>query len=1366
MTDMAGESGFEIASAYVDVTPDTSDFAAALDEELGGLQLAVRVLPNMADFEAAVYEQVGGLSATIDVAANTTLAQSEVDAFIERTDGEQATLFVNANTGAAFGRAEALAEEISGLDTDLNVSASTGDAQAGIAGLADELAGVQGAADSAAGAVTGFDGTMNGLADASLSAESGVDELAASITGASGVVPVLSNEIAGLNDRLNTLGAGFGAGLVSHLGDVSGAAGQIGAALEGAAAGSASVSITPDLSQFADQLAEETAGLTARVTVLPDSADFEAALDEETGGMVVRVTAIPDVAEFQERLDEELGSVSANVGLNAEGDAAGTIGEIGSALEGVRSESAEAVAGLLGVEQAAAGVAEEMTTLRELTADSFGSVDYGPLTASLNGVSDAEKAAAADAESMRAELFGMATEAADLSAELSSLDTRFAAFAAEGGASDEVLLSLSERLEAMYPQIAAVSGELAAMTAEFETGGIAGMDEQLGTMATMLREVESDLAETTGAVTEAAASFFTMQEQAERLGVTIGELPGALVELDATLTASDERFAESVVALNAEAVAMDEVAASADAAAASTGIMELASGGMAGMLLKMFADPLTDLLLFTAAIGVIGYKVADYENKQNDLIGTMAKQDNATGLNVAGYQKLADQLSMTDTVTGKVGVSTSDLTAKITASGDSAGQFADNLQSVYDAQEQVTDSTVKGQGATVEATLANRAAATSFEQMHDGIDGYATAIPAVTEAQHQAAEAASNISSQLTTLGVQYGLSGQQVEQMATLAGVGAGKFKNSADGAVDAIDKWLQKNGAMASSSQALSGNLMEFGNSALSAQTRITALDSTYTQLVGNFVSEQQAQLTVAQGFDTLKSNVEAAGASMRGTNSASVTLQQSFYSQASAIEQAANAMVQNGDSTKQVTGYIQQQIDKLTPYAGKNEDAKKAVSDLKGWEDQLTGSMTKQANAITGTLESSLDQAVLKYAGVQKAIDAVAQADVDYGPKSQQAQKMTDNLTGSLVAAGKAAGENTTQIAQMVSGIEKIPLSKAIQLVLNAEGKWSINEESISTSVVKGTRSASGAFEPAAAGMFVTGGVPGKDSVPIMAMPGELVVPTAMVNAGAVDHLRGALPGFGAGGLVNATDPLGGTASALGQFADSEYGTTETAAEQSLEAMVTAAIKAAAAKAAAVSAAGGGGIGMAGVANSSGVAALTSAAAKHGWTGAQLQALLGVEAREDASFSLTAKNPTSDAYGMAQFISGASEYAQYGGNPTTYAGQATAMANYIAQRYGTPEAALAHEQAYGWYEDGSWSIPQTGPAIIHQGEMVIPSEFAGMVRSNIAAGNTAMPAQTSSEIHHHHNTFNLSFSGARPTPEEYQAIVMKLSTAVGLA
>ena len=44
------------------------------------------------------------------------------------------------------------------------------------------------------------------------------------------------------------------------------------------------------------------------------------------------------------------------------------------------------------------------------------------------------------------------------------------------------------------------------------------------------------------------------------------------------------------------------------------------------------------------------------------------------------------------------------------------------------------------------------------------------------------------------------------------------------------------------------------------------------------------------------------------------------------------------------------------------------------------------------------------------------------------------------------------------------------------------------------------------------------PTADNVLIRASKGEVVVPAHMVQAGAVDHLRGALPGFAGGGLVS--------------------------------------------------------------------------------------------------------------------------------------------------------------------------------------------------------------------------------------------------------
>ncbi len=96
------------------------------------------------------------------------------------------------------------------------------------------------------------------------------------------------------------------------------------------------------------------------------------------------------------------------------------------------------------------------------------------------------------------------------------------------------------------------------------------------------------------------------------------------------------------------------------------------------------------------------------------------------------------------------------------------------------------------------------------------------------------------------------------------------------------------------------------------------------------------------------------------------------------------------------------------------------------------------------------------------------------------------------------------------------------------------------------------------------------------------------------------------------------------------------------------------------------------------------MQSMAASIGWTGQMWDALYNVEMRE-AGFNMRAQNPSSGAYGLAQFINGPSEYYQYGGNPNTAQGQIIAMFNYIKSRYGNPIAAYNHEQAVGWYDQG---------------------------------------------------------------------------------
>ena len=126
--------------------------------------------------------------------------------------------------------------------------------------------------------------------------------------------------------------------------------------------------------------------------------------------------------------------------------------------------------------------------------------------------------------------------------------------------------------------------------------------------------------------------------------------------------------------------------------------------------------------------------------------------------------------------------------------------------------------------------------------------------------------------------------------------------------------------------------------------------------------------------------------------------------------------------------------------------------------------------------------------------------------------------------------------------------------------------------------------------------------------------------------------------------------------------------------------------------------GGTGNAEAGTGSNQAILQATAAEFGWTGAQWTALVNVENAE-AGFSTTAKNPTSGALGMAQALGhGTSATAgtlgnEYGGfglstaqakaaNSGDAHAQALWMCNYIADTYGNPENAWAHEQADHWY------------------------------------------------------------------------------------
>jgi TP901 family phage tail tape measure protein len=247
---------------------------------------------------------------------------------------------------------------------------------------------------------------------------------------------------------------------------------------------------------------------------------------------------------------------------------------------------------------------------------------------------------------------------------------------------------------------------------------------------------------------------------------------------------------------------------------------------------------------------------------------------------------------------------------------------------------------------------------------------------------------------------------------------------------------------------------------------------------------------------------------------------------------------------------------------------------------------------------------------------------------------------------------------------------------------------------------------------------------------------------------------VPGFAGGGLVNISKMvLAATTGNETAFANDLINTlvTSSGAKGELGNMISTFPKALARKmvSGAWSAIGSqavksaaGAIGLSGIANSSALAALKSAAAKKGWVGGQWTALNSVEMAE-AGYNIHAQNPTSGAYGLAQFINGAGEYAQYGGNSTTAAGQAVAMVNYIAQRYGNPVNAWNHETAFHWYKNG-FSGDVTKPTIFGAGE-------AGREHVEITpAGKKTGPTQnfyiTTQEINPRYHAAQLGFELAR--------------------
>jgi len=179
----------------------------------------------------------------------------------------------------------------------------------------------------------------------------------------------------------------------------------------------------------------------------------------------------------------------------------------------------------------------------------------------------------------------------------------------------------------------------------------------------------------------------------------------------------------------------------------------------------------------------------------------------------------------------------------------------------------------------------------------------------------------------------------------------------------------------------------------------------------------------------------------------------------------------------------------------------------------------------------------------------------------------------------------------------------------------------------------------------------------------------------------------------------------------------------------------------------------------------------AAVLGWTGAQWTALNELWTRE-SGWNYQATNPSSGAYGIPQALP-ASKMASAGADwRTDPATQIRWGLSYIAQRYGSPLNAWAHEQAFNWYATGTggkgampgWAwVGERGPELVRfrGGEDVLDAGTSKAVTRGYASGTSLAKLGRELLRSHHKGVLDIEVANTR---KRYNSEHL-LATAPGL-
>jgi hypothetical protein len=222
------------------------------------------------------------------------------------------------------------------------------------------------------------------------------------------------------------------------------------------------------------------------------------------------------------------------------------------------------------------------------------------------------------------------------------------------------------------------------------------------------------------------------------------------------------------------------------------------------------------------------------------------------------------------------------------------------------------------------------------------------------------------------------------------------------------------------------------------------------------------------------------------------------------------------------------------KAQSYAQWVQASAKATTDLANAQDAAVSKQlaygndiltsANDAQAFHDKLKASKDMIGLHTQAQRDSFGAANQYITDLGNTAAQAYKSGKGVDASIRAISdglpildQAKTKNRAywqEVKTLKGWLDKLRAEKSIRelVIVTGQGTWTMHNPK-GQSLPGGFPGGTGA----ARGLKVTGGVPGKDSVPIMAMPGEAVVPTHLVPPLAPFLRANKVPGFAAGGIV---------------------------------------------------------------------------------------------------------------------------------------------------------------------------------------------------------------------------------------------------------